>query len=102
MFGGTFAAKGGIRPASRFEFELEDPVLKRKIRHGYDVIDAAGAGLDLSSRRAGHCRGSIATKRIDISASAKLDYFGFAGFAGNDGASEIGWREPLRFAKLPP
>jgi hypothetical protein len=39
MFGGTFAAKGGIRPASRFEFELEDPVLKRSIRHGYDVID---------------------------------------------------------------
>ena len=38
MFGGTFAAKGGIRPADRFEFELEDPVLKRTIRHGYDVI----------------------------------------------------------------
>jgi hypothetical protein len=38
MFGGTFAAKGGIRPASRFEFELDDPVLKRTIRHGYDVI----------------------------------------------------------------
>ena len=38
MFGGTFAAKGGIRPARRFEFELEDPVLKRTIRHGYDVI----------------------------------------------------------------
>jgi hypothetical protein len=38
MFGGTFAAKGGIRPASRFEYELEDPVLKRSIRHGYDVI----------------------------------------------------------------
>jgi hypothetical protein len=38
MFGGTFAAKGGIRPADRFEFELEDPVLKRKISHGYDVI----------------------------------------------------------------
>jgi hypothetical protein len=38
MFGGTFAAIGGIRPASRFEFELEDPVLKRSIRHGYDVI----------------------------------------------------------------
>ena len=35
MFGGTFAAKGGIRPASRFEFELEDPVLKRRIGHGY-------------------------------------------------------------------
>jgi hypothetical protein len=39
MFGGTFAAKGGIRPASRFEFELEDPVLKRSLRHGYDVIE---------------------------------------------------------------
>jgi len=39
MFGGTFAAKGGIRPACRFEFELEDPVLKRKISHGYDVIE---------------------------------------------------------------
>ena len=25
MFGGTFAAKGGIRPASRFEIELEGP-----------------------------------------------------------------------------
>jgi hypothetical protein len=39
MFGGTFAAKGGIRPASRFEFELEDPVLKRVIKHAYDVIE---------------------------------------------------------------
>ena len=39
MFGGTFAAKGGIRPASRFEFELEDSVLKRSIRHGYDVVE---------------------------------------------------------------
>ncbi|MEW6150643.1 MAG: DUF2848 domain-containing protein, partial [Pseudomonadota bacterium] len=28
MFGGTFAAKGGIRPADRFDFELEDPVLR--------------------------------------------------------------------------
>jgi hypothetical protein len=37
MFGGTFAAKGGIRPAERFEFELEDPVLKRTIRHAYDI-----------------------------------------------------------------
>jgi hypothetical protein len=39
MFGGTFAAKGGIRPASRFEYELEDPVLKRSIHHAYDVIE---------------------------------------------------------------
>ena len=38
MFGGTFAAKGGIRPADRFEYELEDPVLNRVIRHAYDVI----------------------------------------------------------------
>jgi hypothetical protein len=38
MFGGTFSAKGGIRPADRFEYELEDPVLKRTIRHAYDVI----------------------------------------------------------------
>ncbi|HEY0330499.1 MAG TPA: DUF2848 domain-containing protein [Rhodopseudomonas sp.] len=37
MFGGTFAAKGGIRPAARFDYEIEDPVLKRVIRHGYDV-----------------------------------------------------------------
>ncbi|NVN87115.1 MAG: DUF2848 domain-containing protein [Rhodopseudomonas sp.] len=39
LFGGTFAAKGGIRPATRFDFEIEDPVLKRSIRHGYDVIE---------------------------------------------------------------
>ena len=38
MFCGTFAAKGGIRSASRFEFEMEDPVLKRTISHGYDVV----------------------------------------------------------------
>jgi uncharacterized protein DUF2848 len=38
MFGGTFAAKGGIRPADRFEYELEDPVRKRTIRHAYDVV----------------------------------------------------------------
>jgi hypothetical protein len=39
MFGGTFAAKGGIRPASRFEYEFEDPVLKRSMRHAYNVIE---------------------------------------------------------------
>ena len=37
MFGGTFAAKGGIRPAERFIMELEDPVLKRKISHEYAI-----------------------------------------------------------------
>ena len=35
MFGGTFAAKGGIRPAERFLMELEDPVLKRRLAHEY-------------------------------------------------------------------
>ena len=38
MFGGTLPAIGGIRPAERFEFELEDPVRRRSIRHGYDVL----------------------------------------------------------------
>ena len=35
MFCGTLAAKGGIRPAGRFAMELEDPVLKRKLKHEY-------------------------------------------------------------------
>src|SRR6201995_1483282 len=38
MLGGTFAAKGGIRPADSFECELEDPVLKRSTRNAYDVV----------------------------------------------------------------
>jgi hypothetical protein len=38
MFCGTVGAIGGIRPAERFEMELEDPVLGRKISHGYDVV----------------------------------------------------------------
>jgi hypothetical protein len=37
MFGGTFAAIGGIRPSARFAFELDDPVLRRVIRHDYAV-----------------------------------------------------------------
>jgi hypothetical protein len=37
MFCGTFAAKGGIRPSSSFEMELEDPVLKRKLTHSYRI-----------------------------------------------------------------
>ena len=44
MFGGTFAAKGGIRPADRFEFELADPVLNRVIRHGYAIAPLLIAG----------------------------------------------------------
>jgi hypothetical protein len=37
MFCGTFAAKGGIRPADTFEFEIHDPVLNRTIRHAYSL-----------------------------------------------------------------
>ena len=37
MFCGAIGAIGGIRPASRFEMELEDPVLARTLRHAYDV-----------------------------------------------------------------
>ena len=33
LFGGTLAAQGGVRPTSEFSFELEDPVLGRKIAH---------------------------------------------------------------------
>ena len=39
MFCGTLGAKGGIRPAARFEMELEDPVLKRRMAHDYDVVE---------------------------------------------------------------
>jgi hypothetical protein len=38
MFCGTLPAHGGLRPAERFEFELEDPVKGRKIQHCYDVV----------------------------------------------------------------
>ena len=37
MFGGTMPAIGGIRSSSRFEMELEDPVLGRTITHAYDI-----------------------------------------------------------------
>ena len=37
MYCGTLAAIGGIRSASRFEMELEDPILSRRIHHTYDI-----------------------------------------------------------------
>lgn len=37
MFCGTPGAIGGIRPGTRFEMELADPVLGRSLTHGYDV-----------------------------------------------------------------
>jgi hypothetical protein len=39
MFCGTLGAKDGIRPASRFEMELLDPVAKRRMSHAYDIVD---------------------------------------------------------------
>jgi hypothetical protein len=44
MFGGTLAARGGIRPATVFRMELEDPVRKRKLAHEYrvDVLPVEG------------------------------------------------------------
>ena len=37
MFCGTLPAIGGIRSSSRFEMEIEDPVLGRTLSHAYDV-----------------------------------------------------------------
>ncbi len=37
MFCGTLAAHGGIIAAEKFEMELEDPVLRRKITHSYRI-----------------------------------------------------------------
>ncbi|MGH8263149.1 MAG: DUF2848 domain-containing protein [Steroidobacteraceae bacterium] len=37
MFCGTLAAHGGVRATNEFAFELEDPVLGRKIAHTYRV-----------------------------------------------------------------
>ncbi len=37
MFGGTLATLGEIQPSERFELELVDPVLDRRITHGYDI-----------------------------------------------------------------
>lgn len=37
LFCGTLPTVGPIRHASRFEIELEDPVLSRRLSHAYDV-----------------------------------------------------------------
>lgn len=44
MFCGTHAVHGGIRPAERFDFELDDPVRGRKIAHGYDIVSLPNLG----------------------------------------------------------
>ena len=37
MFCGTVAVKGGVRPAARFEMEIEDPARRRTLHHTYAV-----------------------------------------------------------------
>jgi Protein of unknown function (DUF2848) len=37
MFCGTLAAHGGVQATDEFAFEIEDPVLDRKIAHAYRV-----------------------------------------------------------------
>jgi len=44
LFGGTFSAIGGIRPAPRFDFQIVDDVIGRKISHGYDILSLPIAG----------------------------------------------------------
>ena len=44
MFCGTLAARGGIRPSSRFSFELTDPVRNRKIAYAYDIVTLPNVG----------------------------------------------------------
>jgi hypothetical protein len=38
MFCGTLAVHGGIVPADRFDMELVDPVLGRKLTHSYRIV----------------------------------------------------------------
>jgi hypothetical protein len=37
MFCGTLPALGPVQPGERFEMELEDPVLGRRLVHSYHV-----------------------------------------------------------------
>jgi hypothetical protein len=37
MFGGTLPARGGVRPARRFEARLDDPVRGRRLVHRYET-----------------------------------------------------------------
>ena len=37
IFSGTLATKMGLIFSDRFDFEMEDPVLNRSIRYGYDI-----------------------------------------------------------------
>ncbi len=37
MFCGTLGAKGGVRPGTKFEMEIEDPARRRFLRHAYTI-----------------------------------------------------------------
>jgi hypothetical protein len=42
MFCGTLPVRGTLRSGARFELELEDPVLRRSLRHSYGIHQLAG------------------------------------------------------------
>jgi hypothetical protein len=44
MFCGTFAVHGGISYSGTFDMELEDPVLGRKLTHGYKIVSLPDEG----------------------------------------------------------
>lgn len=44
MFCGTFAVHGEISYSGRFDMELEDPVLSRKLTHGYEIVSLPDEG----------------------------------------------------------
>jgi hypothetical protein len=44
MFCGTFAVHGGISYSGTFDMELEDPVLGRKLTHGYKIVSLPNEG----------------------------------------------------------
>ena len=44
MFCGTFAVQGDISYSGTFEMELEDPVLGRKLTHGYKIVSLPDEG----------------------------------------------------------
>ena len=44
MYCGTFAVHGGISSSGTFDMELEDPVLGRKLTHGYKIVSLPDEG----------------------------------------------------------
>ncbi len=44
MFCGTFAVHGAISYSGTFDMELEDPVLGRKLTHGYSIVSLPDEG----------------------------------------------------------